>query len=69
MQSPRHGTVRSKTDTGPDAAAADNAEDESPTKKKASPTKCKSKAIANVADQEEETVVKIEAAESADNDA
>ena len=69
MQSPRHGTVRSRADTCVDAAATDDAEDESPTKKKASPAKRKGKARADIADQEEETVVKSEADESADNDA
>jgi hypothetical protein len=62
-------SIRSETDTGPDAATTDNAEDESPTKKKASPAKRKSKATTNMADQEEETVVKSEAAESADDHA
>ena len=44
-----------------------DAEDESPTKKKASPTKRKSKAAAKAASEEEETPVKSEADESADN--
>jgi len=52
-----------------DAAASNDAEDESPTKKKASPTKRKGKTIANAASQEEEGPVKEEASESADDDA
>jgi hypothetical protein len=49
------------TDRDKDAAEADNAEDGSPTKKKVSPTKRKGKAVADIAGQEEETVVKSEA--------
>jgi hypothetical protein len=52
---------KSMTDRDTDAAEADNAEDGSPTKKKASPTKRKGKAVADTAGQEEETVVKSEA--------
>jgi hypothetical protein len=58
-----------QTDASIDAAAANDAEDESPTKKKASPTKRKSKAAAKATSEEEETPVKSEAGESADDDA
>jgi hypothetical protein len=44
-----------------DTAAVDDAEDESPSKKKVSLTKRKGKAAADTADQEEETLVKSEA--------
>ena len=58
-----------RADIGIDAAETNDAEDESPTKKKASPTKRKSKAAAKAASEEEETPVKSEAGESADDDA
>jgi hypothetical protein len=61
--------VISRTDTSIDAAETNDAEDESPTKKKASPTKRKSKVAAKAASEEEETPVKSEAGESADDDA
>jgi hypothetical protein len=44
-----------------DTAAADDAENESPPKKKVSPTKRKGKAVADAADQEEEVLIKSEA--------
>lgn len=61
--------IEFQTDTGIDAAATNDAKDESPTKKKASPTKCQSKAAANAVSEEEETPVKSEGGESADDDA
>jgi len=60
----------SRIDRGIDAAATDNAEDESPAKKKASPTKRKGKAAAMAASEEEgEAPVKSEAEASAEDDA
>jgi hypothetical protein len=44
-----------------DTAATDDAEDESPSKKKVSPTKRKGKAAADAADPDEEVLVKSEA--------
>jgi hypothetical protein len=44
-----------------DTAATDDAEDESPSKKKVSPTKRKGKAVADAADPDEEVLVKSEA--------
>ena len=61
--------MRFKTDTGVDDAETNDAEDESPTKKKASPTKRKSKAAAKAVSEEDEAPVKSEAGESADDDA
>ena len=65
------GRIEFQTETGIDAAATNDVEDESPTKKKASPTKSKSKskAAANAASEEEKTPVKSEGGESADDDA
>ena len=65
------GRIEFQTETGIDAAATNDVEDESPTKKKASPTKrkSKSKAAANAACEEEKTPVKSEGGESADDDA
>lgn len=60
--------MRSRADTGIDAAETNDAEDESPTKKKASPTKRNSKAASKTASEEDETPVKSEAGESADDD-
>ena len=61
--------VRYRTDTGIDAAETNDAEDESPTKKKASPTKRKGKAIAKAASEEEDAPIKSEAGDSAGDDA
>jgi hypothetical protein len=61
--------VNCRTDTGIDATAINGAEDESPSKKKASPTKRKSKVAAKAASEEQEAPVKSEADERADDDA
>jgi hypothetical protein len=61
--------VRSRTDTDTDVAETNDAVDESPTKKKTSPIKRKSKAAAKAASEEDEAPVKSEAGESADDDA
>ena len=57
--------VEFKTETGLDAAETNDAEDESLTTKKASPTKGKVKAAANMESQEEETPIKSDAGDSA----
>jgi hypothetical protein len=61
--------VRLRTDTGIDAAATDNAGDESPTKKRASPAKRKGKAATKAASEEEDAPVKSESGDSAGDDA
>lgn len=54
---------------GIEAAAVDAGEDDTPTKKKASPVKRKGKAAVKAASEEEDTLVKSEAGESASDGA
>lgn len=61
--------MRSRTDTAIDDAETNDAEDESPAKKKASPIKRKGKTAAKAASEEEDTPVKSEGGASAGDDA